>query len=243
MNSILNSGRTLMDYPYFLITCVLMIFFASGLLVIPKRHRLPMLLSALMSTPFSLASFLFDPDYWHPVRIIEYPVGIEDFVFSFSTGGLVWFFAVWPLHRKICFNLKAGTIIRRNITYVLFGSLMYVIFRYNWFDVMTAVLISAVLLTLHVLYLRRDLWSVWLCGFTGFTLFYLLLIKISFVFFPDSIHLWNTHALWGYYPWGVPLEELAWAGVFGGGWPVVTAYVFNGSPCAADSGYRSAGCS
>jgi len=238
MNKIFSGELAVMSYPYFLITCVLMMFFAAGVLLCPKRHRLPMLLSALLSTPFSLASFIFDPGYWHPVRIIEYPVGIEDFMFSFATGGLVWLFALWPLHRKICFNLKAGTIMKRNAAFVIFGSLIYILLWYSGIGVMAAVLISSVLLTLLVLYVRHDLWPVWLSGLTGFTLFYLLFIKACFMIYPNSIDLWNIHALWGYYPWGIPLEELVWAAVFGGGWPVIMVYVLDGLPCAGSSGSR-----
>lgn len=230
MSKILSGEISLMNYPYFISVCVLMMLFAAGVLVCPRTQRVPMVLSALISTPSSLASFFFDPEYWHPVRIIDYWVGIEDLMFSFATGGLVWLFALWPLNRKIRFNLKADIIFKRNAVLVIFGFLIFTILRHSGFGVMAAVLISSGLLTLILLYLRHDIFPVWLIGFSSFTLFYLLLLKAFLLFFPNFIYQWNAHALWGYYPWGIPLEELAWAAVFGGVWPMMMLYIFDAMP-------------
>ncbi|MDZ7697880.1 MAG: hypothetical protein U5R49_13465 [Deltaproteobacteria bacterium] len=56
-----------------------------------KAHRKPLLLSGLLSAPCSLTTFYFVPEYWRPVRLFDLPIGIEDTLFSFSTGIIAWF--------------------------------------------------------------------------------------------------------------------------------------------------------
>ncbi len=62
----------------------------TGYWVFPKRRR-ALLLSGLLSMPSSLTTFYFVPEYWQPVRLFDFPLGIEDIFFSFSTGMMVWF--------------------------------------------------------------------------------------------------------------------------------------------------------
>lgn len=216
-----------MDYPYFLIVCALMTLLAVVLLLCPIKYRRSLLISSLLSTPFSLASFLFDPEYWHPERLFGGRIGIEDLLFSFATGGLVWLFAIWPVHRRISLNLEFKKILKRNIVFVVPACMLYLVLWHVGVGVMTATLISAGLYAPFILFFKPLLKPVFLAGIAGFTIFYLIFIKASFLFFSDIITLWNPGRLWGILFWGIPVEEIAWAVVFGGTWPVVMAYFFD----------------
>ncbi len=220
-------GFRLTDYPYLLIVCGFMTLFVAGVWLCPRRHRRAMILSALLSMPFSLASFFFDPAYWHPVRIIGDRIGIEDMLFSFSTGGIVWLFSIWPIRRKMSTALNAARILKKTALLCATLVVIYTIVSYSGVGVMAAVLISTGLFAPGVLYFRPSFKRVFLAGIVGFTVFYLVMVKLCFMFFSDFINLWNLNALWGFFLWGIPIEEIAWAAIFGGTWPVVTAYIFD----------------
>jgi len=73
----------LFDYPYLVASLVLLMISMTGYWVFPKRRR-ALLLSGLLSIPCSLTTFYFVPEYWQPVRLFDFPLGVEDIFFSFS---------------------------------------------------------------------------------------------------------------------------------------------------------------
>jgi Lycopene cyclase len=216
-----------MKYNYLLMVIVLIVFFLGGLVVCPRKQRFPMILSAFFSTPFSLASFAFVPEYWNPVRIFEFPIGPEDLMFSLTTGGIAWLLAICWIHQNIHIKLQSSTILKRGFLGVLYGSTIYTILWYVGVGVMSSVLISSIAVILLILYLRYDLWPIQLLGIACFTVFYIVFIKLGFTVFPEAIKQWKVSSLWGSSIWGIPLGEIAWAATFGGGWPLMMAYLFD----------------
>jgi Lycopene cyclase len=216
-----------MKYNYLLMVLVLVVFYLGGLVVCPRKQRFPMMLSAFFSTPFSLASLAFVPEYWNPVRIFEFPIGPEDLMFSLTTGGIAWLLSICWIHQKIHIKLQPSTILKRGILGLLYGSTICTVLWYVGVGVMSSVLISSIAVILLVLYLQYDLWPIQLLGIACFTVFYIVFIKLWLTVFPEAIQQWNVSALWGYSIWGIPLEEIAWAAIFGGGWPLMMAYLFD----------------
>ncbi len=80
----------LSHYSYACASMALAFMAAAALAGAPKDHRRPMLLSGILSAPLALAAPTFVPVYWNPVRLFPYAVGIEDVVFSFSNGAMLW---------------------------------------------------------------------------------------------------------------------------------------------------------
>ena len=196
MNNIQSGEFSLVNYSYFLMVCALMILLAVGLLLCPAKYRRSLLISALLSTPLSLVSFLFDPEYWHPERLFGGRIGIEDLLFSFATGGLVWLFAILPVHRRISLNLRLKKILKKNIVFVVPASVLYMVLWHVGVGVMTAALISVGLYAPFILFFKPQLKPVFFIGIIGFTIFYLIFVKACFLFFSDLISLWNPGTLW-----------------------------------------------
>lgn len=216
-----------MKYNYLLMVLGLIVLYLGGLVVCPRKQRYPTILSALFSTPFSVASLVFVPEYWNPVRIFEFPIGMEDLMFSLTTGGIAWLLAVCSIHKNIHIKLQLSTMLKRGILGMLYGSTICTILWFSGVGVMSSFLISSIAIILLILFLRYDLWPIQLAGFACFTAFYIIFIKLGFTVFPEAIQQWNVNALWGYSIWGIPLEEIAWAAIFGGGWPLMMAYLFD----------------
>ena len=218
---------SVIEYPYLTMVLVLAAIFMAAFMACPRTQRKPMMLSGLLSCPFSLFSFLFDPEYWHPLRIIDFPFSPEDILFSFTTGGLVWFLSVSLLRTDIILNIHIRIVLKRYLLTVLHGSIVYAVFWLADIGVMNAALIGIASVLGHTLWLRRDLWSISGIGMIGFAVFYAAFTKVTFLAFPVFHQQWNVGTMWSTLLWGVPLGELAWAAMFGSTWPLVTAYLFD----------------
>jgi len=201
--------------------------FMAAFLACPRTQRRPMILSGLLSCPFSLCSFLFDPEYWHPLRIIDFPFSPEDILFSFTPGGLLWFVVISLMRADISLHIHIRIVLTRYRITVLHGSIVYAVFWLAGIGVMSAALIGIASVLGYTLWLRRDLWSISGIGMVGFTAAYAIFIKITFLAFPAFHWQWNVGAMWSTLLWGVPLGELAWAVMFGSTWPLVAAYLFD----------------
>jgi hypothetical protein len=206
---------------------VLLMLFATGYIISPKKQRRLLLISALLSTPFSFASVFFVPEYWNPVRIAPFVVGIEDLLFSFSTGGIVWMLATWSLHNYIDTELRLQRTIKRYFIYIVSGTAVNVMLYILGVGVMTATLIGILLVATALFLLRRKFWPLIITGMIGFVIFYFVIIKVIFMLFPAFPPQWTTENLWGFRVWGVPIEEVIWAMVYGAVWPLFMAYVLN----------------
>jgi hypothetical protein len=206
---------------------VLAAIFVAACIACPREQRRPMIVSGLLSAPFSLSSFDFDPAYWHPLRIIDFPFSPEDFLFSFTTGGLAWFLVVSLVRADITLNIDIRTILKRYILIVLHGSIVYSCVRLAGIDVMSAALIAIASVLVHTVWLRRDLWFIPGIGMIGFTVLYTTFLKVVFLAFPAFHQQWTVTTIWGTLLWEMPLGEVAWAVMFGSTWSLVIAYLFD----------------
>jgi hypothetical protein len=211
-------------YPYLGLS--LFLFFIALILMIafPKRRRL-MLFSGLFSLPFSLFSVAFVPEYWNPVRWGGSIVGIEDILFSFSTGCIVWLFACLISRQHFGFNADFKNIMKRYLLVVNGGIFCGILLWVSGMLVMTAtiILISAVGLVLWYCY--KKWWFFLLSGALGFTLFYVLVMAAVFVVWPHFVFQWSFENLSGLSVFGIPCEEVIWAFVFGAVWPVFFVFI------------------
>lgn len=224
-DSLLNIIRALLQYPYLIVSLVLLFLFLLGYIV-SNNNRSLLFLSGLLSIPFCLYEFVFIPEYWTPYsggRIL----GISDFIFSFSTGGIAWFLATSGLAKNYNLSWNINHFFRRFTGCAVLGVFFSVVLWYLGIKIMTAVLII-IFLGFIVLYFRcTNVNLLKKYKFVYFAIIYFIVIKISFIIFPELSFYWNPNNLSGLYLLEIPLEEVLWALAFGTIWPVFIVYIFD----------------
>lgn len=213
-------------YQYLFLTLVLALLLLAGLFLVKSRFRRSIILSGLLSVPASLASFIFVPYYWYPTRVVNYEIGPEDILFSFSTGGIIWLMIVL-IFKDITFSQKVFSLVIRYLWILIGGTIVYLILLLSGMNIMLATVLSILVLGAWILYFRKDYWLISLFGALGFFLFYSVFLKIAFTIFPEFLTQWNIDELFGYYVLGLPFEEILWAFVSGAVWPLIMAYLFD----------------
>lgn len=226
MMSLSHTSTILKTYPY-LISTLFLLFILMVLIIFNRGQRHPIFLSAVLSVPTASASIYFVPEYWNPVRLLNSAIGIEDIIFAFSTGGILWVLGVWPFRNRISVRLHIGPILSRFILCTLIAVLTVSILIAIGIGVMTATLLSLVTVGIVLIRFRPDLWLISLTGSICFTLFYAAFTKTVFLIWPEMILQWNSSYLWGIYIIGLPLEEILWGPVYGAVWPLIMAYSFD----------------
>jgi hypothetical protein len=190
------------------------------------RQRRPMLISALLSAPFGFLSIFFVPTYWNPVRIFQWGAGIEDIIFSFTNGGIVWFMVTLPVRNRISMDIEIKRMLSRYLACSLLGISPGLIPFFLGCDPMHISLVGLTIMCLVLLLLRSDLLPLPLVGAVSFGLLYTVICVVSFALYPDFLHQWNFTALSGYALLGIPVEEIAWSIAFGAAWPLLAAFSF-----------------
>ena len=219
------SESLLSAYPYLFISLLLLALFLL-LFIAAGDQRRPMLWSALLSAPYGFLSIIFVPDYWNPVRIGEWGAGIEDIIFSFANGGIVWFLVTWPLRNRLSLDIQIKRMLRRYLVWTAGGTPLGLFLLFMGADPMHGVLLVLSVMIVVFLWLRSELWPLFLFGAVSFGAMYTVTCIIAFSLNPDFLMQWNIQALSGYYFFGVPLEEIAWSIAFGAVWPLLVAYAF-----------------
>ncbi len=194
----------------------------AGLWLVP-RHRTPVLLSAVLGVPGAAYSLVFVPTYWNPVRILALPIGIEDVLFSFANGGLVWLLvAVWTPGIRVSINV--ATVAKRWLAVTAAFTLLLVVIARAGVPVMHAGLVGAAVIFGAMLWLRPAYWPLAVRGAIAFTILYGAILFGSLQLWPGALSQWNTRVLSGIVFLGAPVEEIIWALAYGALYPVVMAF-------------------
>ncbi len=214
------------SYPYLVVSLLLLALFLL-LFMIAGNQRRPMFWSALLSAPYGFLSVIFVPDYWNPVRVAVWGgAGIEDIVFSFANGGIVWFLVTFPLRDRLSFDIQIKRVLKRYVIWTVGGTPLGLFLLFLGSDPMHGVLLVLSVMIVVFLWLRIELWPLFLVGAVSFGAMYTATCMAIFRISPDLLLQWNIQALSGYYFFGVPLEEIAWSIAFGAVWPLLVAYAF-----------------
>ena len=215
----------LRHYGYLVSALMLLAVFFLGLIACPKL-RVGMLLSACVGAPAALGALCFVPHYWKPVLVIPLPVGLEDIIFSFSVGGIVWLLAVWPQRSRLRLRLRRKLMLARLLACALPFFLANVALGHSGVPIMTSVMLTMVALAIVLLWLRPRFLSPSLMGMLGFSLYHTLNVNFGMWIWPQAWH-WNVAKFWDYSGFWISPEETLWAAGYGFVWPLVMAYVFN----------------
>lgn len=206
------------------------------------QGRRSLLLAALLGWPFGLFSFENIPKYWQPHTVAWWgPASPEDLVFVAGCAAVTWFWAAWPLRRGLRHDaLERGGrpaaadwrgIARRFVLGAAPGiAVAYALgLGIAGTKVITATLWGYAAGGLLLIWLKRDCWPMLLLGCAGFSLTYLLLLKLLFAVWPEFTAAWD-HGL-QQQPWllGLPLHEYGWALGYGAVWPLFVAWCLDTS--------------
>lgn len=216
------------SHPYFFANLPLFAAISAVLILGGRRplYRLA-LYSGLACLPLSLLA-LMHGGYWRPARLGGGPIGVEDLVFTFTSGAAAWLCAAWPYRGNLRApsQLPASRVVKRIL---LWGALSEVLLAVLWraaLDPMSATLLASVPLLAILLARRRQLWILAGTGLALFVPAYFAVVKLQFAVFPDYPLQWNRQGPWAAAFLGVPAGEFAWAAAFAMLWPVMIASAF-----------------
>ncbi len=212
------------QYTYLAAGIILLATFAGWLAIVSPRHRRAAIWSAALSVPTCLAEVFFIPDYWQPTRLTDGIIGVEDVMFCFAVGGLLWCIASygWPSRCRLNLN-PWRTVGRFALCFAFALSLGLALLPASLKPMTAAILISSTL-GLGILAIRPELRWLSIGGAAVFTPVYFLFVLALFEFCPDYVNQWNEAGLWGHYVLGVPVDEIAWAAATGAVWPLVAGW-------------------
>ncbi len=224
-------------YPYAFGSLLLLAVCVAGLAICPRRHRRPMVLSALISAPYAFMSFVFVPRYWDPVRVFELSAGPEDVVFSFANGGTAWLLAIWLVRDRVRIVLRPGRIALVCVASTAPALIMTIVCSARGMPVMPVAMVTMLLTGAVLLGVRRELWPLPVAGAMGFTPIYFAVFGAVIAMWPHALAQWNAEQLWGISLLRVPLEEVAFAAVFGSVWPLLMGVALDARvlPCSSSA--------
>jgi hypothetical protein len=186
------------------------------------------LYSALACLPCSLLA-LKDGGYWRPARLGGGRIGVEDLVFTFTSGAAAWLCAAWLYRRDLSApsHLPVSRAVRRLLLWGLTSDVLLAALWRAGLDPMSTALLAAIPLLTVLLIQRRRLWILACTGLTFFVPAYFSVVKLQFAIFPDYSLQWNQQGPWAAQFLGLPAGELAWSAAFAFFWPVVIASAFD----------------
>ena len=230
-----NHAYFFANLPLFAAVCAILILGRRRPIVRLALH------SGLAFLPCSLLAFT-DGEYWRPARLGGGPIGVEDLLFTFIAGAVVWLCAAWG-HRgnlTVPAHFPAGRVTRRLVLWQLpAGALLAALWRAG-LDPMSAALLASIPLLTFLLARRPRLWILSGAALGCFVPFYWAFVRIQFAAFPTYPSQWNPQGPWTPAFLGLPAGELAWAAVLAVLWPVLIASVFDVDVRAASAAPPSA---
>ena len=215
----------LKTYPYFFANLPLLFLFV----ILPmslrsgKEVRIAFY-GGIGCIPCSMAAPLYNQDYWQPVRLGHLPYGIEDLIFTYIAGTAIWMGVSW-WHRD---ELVIGTAsipkaISRLLPAGVYSGVCLAVFHHAGMDPTTAVAIVGLALIALFLWRRRQLWRLSVAGSIIFPIFYISVVNLQFLLWPNYLRSWNSAGPWAGLFLGIPLGEVLWSVTFGALWPALVA--------------------
>ena len=221
-------GALFQAYPYlFTNIASFMIFVIGGRWILQKNHwRLMMICGALNAPCFPFLIFL-ENEYWNPVRVGGWILGVEDILCSFMVAVISWFVIAMSFGRRIKLPDKLTILWPR---YRIIAGISVIIFLLCYLaglKGMTSLLTACGSVAALLLLWKKERWPFALVGIAGFSVIYLVLVSIYFFIWPEFVLQRNTQAFWGGLILGIPLGEIAWASIFGAYWPLFMMHILD----------------
>jgi hypothetical protein len=216
----------LTQYPYLFAALLGLAITLAGWTV-AGNQRQAMLIAGLSLVPLTPLAALYEASYWSPVRLGGQRVGIEDIVFMFHTGALIWLLSVWVFRHRVRPNPRTAQFIRRYLGLGSASVVLLLLFLYSGLDTMTSALMGVAIVGLIALFFRPQLWPLAPAGAVGYTVYYVALLNFCFWVWPDLVSYWNPANPWSYLVVGIPVGELAFAVVLGAAHPLILGFALD----------------
>jgi len=216
--------RTVWQYSYFWGVAFETLVAGAAYLAVPRQRRM-MFISGLVATPLCFAGILHEKIYWNPVRLFGGRLGIEDVLFCFSLGSLVWLAAVWPFRSRITNQLKPFLFLVRLILLCIMGGCLFGIFVNVGTKVMAANIYAQAALAVILVLLRPGQFPLAAAGTLIYSGYYFIVLLVTSLWLPGFFSTWNGSELWSLSLLGIPLEEILWVTTFSACWPLLISYV------------------
>jgi hypothetical protein len=190
-------------------------------------YRKSIIIASILALPHAFYSLLLVPVYWNPNRIMFLGIGVEDFLFSFFAGGLIWFGVLLFLRKKMVIHYNPKQIFIRYFICISFGISSIFILYFIGINDMLNPFITMILIIVIILIYKKVYFPIFLFESLASVLVYTLGLKIALTVWPDLMQSWTWKNLWGISLFGIPVEELAWAFLYGGSWSLSVAFLLN----------------
>jgi hypothetical protein len=225
-------------FPYLGMSLALFGLLLAGLLACPRERRRA-LLSAALQAPFGLLSVFFVPDYWTPVRVFSLGdgAGVEDLLFSFSSGGLAWLLATSLSSSRIEAAIEPRKVLTRFAAFAVPGVTAGALLWRGGLGPMDAALAVAVVSAAVLAFRQRGLLRLSAAGGVGFGILYSAVLKGAYTLWPRFADQWAA-ASRELTVLGLPLEEVVWATGGGAVWPLFVAHLVDARVTGAGPGPR-----
>lgn len=204
------------------------LFFILWIILYKRRKdlRKHILWSSILATPIAFVEILWVHKYWSPPSVFNLintvGIGIEDFLYSFSIGGVVAVLYEFLEKKKDIFSKKHHFHIAFFVFLIAFGVLTF------FYPLKPAwnMSISFVLSSLVLIYQRKDLAYKMFFSGLGFAVISIVFILITVkIFYPNYIIDFYIHEnLLGLNFIGIPIEEYIFAFTGGAFWSVLYEY-------------------
>lgn len=212
---------------------------------VEQRNRSLALTSGAAAAPFGLLDYFFIKDYWLPMHLISPGFSLEGMLFSFGNGIFVWLIATVPFRRNLRFEVRMDQLLRRSLFCVAGAfAIMATLWRHGLglpgLSLMSSTLVALCSVGAIILLRRSDLLPLAAVGAMGFGLFYAVQLALLAWIWPEFPEVWHPTTLHGAQIFGFPIEEIAWAVVYGFVWTSGIAFIFNVSTDGTNERSRSA---
>jgi len=213
-------------YPYLVNNVVGLLFCILGYAIIRKPGNLA-LVGGLGYVPLLPFSLVFEGQYWSPVRLGGWWLGIEDLINLFNLGFTVCLLASLPFRSTLWLAFQPRQILTRAATLGPMAAAVFLAFWLTGTDPITSNFAANSVMLILVLILRKDLWPLALSGFLVYGLFFFLWGKTNFLVWPDFLLQWNQDNFWGVRYLGLPIGEIGYGFSLGSFYPAYVAYCCN----------------
>lgn len=211
---------------YLIFNLILLLFYCIGLIALIKNKK-QIFFSSLFALPQAFYGLILVPVYWNPKTTSFLGIGLEDFIFSFLTGGLVWLSVLFLYKNMIYSSFKWNKIILKFTFCVLFGFIgLSILYFLKIRDIVNPFLVM-ILWSALILILHFEFRKIALSGAFSFLLIYILCLKTILIIRPEFISFWTLNNLSNVMIFKMPVEELIWAFLYGLSWSLGVAYILD----------------
>jgi uncharacterized membrane protein len=150
---------------------------------------------------------------------------MEDVLFAFWCGCLVWLLAAWLFRCRLVIDGRVFMCIRRYILVTVLYAATCVLLWHAGLKGLANTMVGSMVPVLVALILRRNLWPVAAAGVLLFVPIYMLIVKAQFLLWPEYVSQWNRTGHGATSLLGIPITELEWAIAFAMQWPLLVGYI------------------